>query len=934
MTKKEYFDPEWYLKQYPDVAAAGIDPKLHFDKHGRREGRLPCSIPSLSLEKALWRNVDNCDVTLDALHSAAEYSNINGIYAAKVLVDYYLFTEQYLLAKEESDKLVINSGLSEKLFSRDELSLLRFSSLFGAGLEDEAQQVVENPHWSNSSKWLAASMLSDSRKVVELNKIYTNTGLKALTTNKAEATLDVLSTARTSVSAFTWLKALLSKPKVSIIVPVFNAEKVISTSINSLLNQSWKNIEIIAVDDASTDNSYTELKRLFGGIERVRVINNNKNKGAYATRNLGMSLAIGEFLTVMDADDWAHPQKIEKQVTPLLFSHSLKGTVSHWVRCTEDLKFSRLRAGNSWVHRNVSSLLVRKDVVAALGDWDEVKVNADTEFYERCIAKFGQAAIKEVMPDVPLSFGRTHASSLTQNAETHLITQYGGVRKQYMDCARAWHKNSPSLKLLRNEPRPFPVPPSMLLASSNPSLVKENAASFHKWRKALDENWYAQVYDDVSSMGLDIHDHFWDKGEKEGRYPSPLFNPQAYAYEFQLPNTISPTWHALNNDSWDFSKPVSVAGLARCKGANHVALFGHAVSETVFGAERSLIDMAKAMHRADITITLFLPTCSNTAYVEELKKFVSKIVFLPLPWANGREEPIEPIAEYLESDFLRFGYNCIYVNTITLIEPFSAAKKANIPTVMHVRELVEFDNDLADLLRESPRQTHARVIASSDYFIANSEETARWINEPERTTVIYNCVDTSPSQNSMPSGSLKICMLSSNVKKKGVEDFFEVASLCKGASNIQFTIYGPITNDVTMAIERFGDVNVRVAGYVESPKEAMIQHHVVLALSHFKESFGRTVAEAMSLGRVVVGYDWGAVSELVDKQSGVLVDYKSTTSVVDAILDLNRNPELVASMGNFAAKRACELFSRDSFGKKLASQIVKISKKSATLVRF
>ena len=244
------------------------------------------------------------------------------------------------------------------------------------------------------------------------------------------------------------------------------------------------------------------------------------------------------------------------------------------------------------------------------------------------------------------------------------------------------------------------------------------------------------------------------------------------------------------------------------------------------------------------------------------------------------------------------------------------------------------DSDLADLLRESPRQTHARVIASSDYFIANSEETARWINEPERTTVIYNCVDTSPSQNSMPSGSLKICMLSSNVKKKGVEDFFEVASLCKEASNIQFTIYGPITNDVTMAIERFGDVNVRVAGYVENPKEAMIQHHVVLALSHFKESFGRTVAEAMSLGRVVIGYDWGAVSELVDKQSGVLVDYRSTTSVVDAILDLNRNPELVAPMGNFAAKRACELFSRDSFGKKLASQIVKISKKSATLERF
>ena len=935
MTQREYFDPEWYLKQYPDVAAAGIDPKLHFDKHGRQEGRLPCNIPSLSLEKALWANIESSDAILDSLRSAAECVNVNGIYAAKVLVDYHLFTEQYLLAKEESDKLVINSSLSEKLFSKDELSLLRFSSLFGAGLEDEARQVVENPLWSNSSKWLAASMLADSQSIEEINKLYKNAGLRELTTHKTAPKLDALSTARTSVSIVTRLKTLLCKPKVSIVVPVFNAEKVIATCVNSLLDQSWKNIEIIVVDDASTDNSFAELKRLCSNIACIKVIKNNKNQGAYTTRNLGMSLASGDFLTVMDADDWAHPQKIEKQVTPLLFNRSLKGSVSHWVRCTEDLKFSRLRAGNSWVHRNVSSLLVRKDVLATIGGWDEVKVNADTEFYERCIAKFGQSAIKEVMPDVPLSFGRTHGSSLTQNAETHLVTQYGGVRKQYMDFARAWHKNSSNLKLVKeSDQRTFPVPHNMLLRSSEPSVVKENTASFRKWRKALDENWYAQVYDDVSIMGQDIHEHFWSRGEKEGRYPSPLFNPQAYAYNFDLSNMVSPTWHALNNDSWDFSAPVSITGLKKCEGGIHVALFGHAVSETIFGAERSLVDMAKAMSQSDISVTLFLPSCANTSYIEELREFVNKIVFLPLPWAKGNRKPIEAITQYLESDFLRFDYDCVYVNTLTLIEPLSAAKKANIPSIMHVRELVEFDKDLSDVLKETSQQTHARVIASSDYFIANSKETAHWLKEPERTTVIYNCVDTPSVQIPMPSTPLKICMLSSNVKKKGVEDFFKVAGLCKENKNIQFTIYGPITNDVTMAIKRFDDVNVKVAGYVEKPKEAMVEHHIVLALSHFKESFGRTVAEAMSIGRVVVGYDWGAVSELVDKQSGILVDYKSTTSVVDAILDLNRNPELVASMGKFAAKRASELFSRETFGKKLANQIVKVSEKSGKLNRI
>ena len=918
------------------MAAAGIDPREHFEKHGRREGRLPCFLPSIAIEKSLWASAHRPSVFLKALNCAVKQGGFNGVYASKVLADFHLFQGANDEAVKAASYLIEHQTSAEELFDLNELFLLQFSSLLLNNDIAEASALLANKRWlENSSKLLAMETLSDdSNRVLYLNRLFKVNGLSQVNLNNGNSPLDSLCASRPKTKLIARAFSLLKPTTVSVVVPCYNAEKTIATCLTSLKNQTWPYIEIIVVDDGSTDNSLIELARLKADISGLKVVSNKSNRGAYATRNFGMSLATGDFLTVMDADDWAHPQKIEKQVNPLLFSHSLKGTVSHWVRCTEDLKFSRLRSGNSWVHRNVSSLLVRKHVFAALGGWDEVKVNADTEFYERCIAKFGQAAIKEVMPDVPLSFGRAHAASLTQNAETHLVTQYGGVRKQYMDCARAWHKNSPGLKLLRDEQRPFPVPPSILLASSNSACVRENKARFGKWSKALDENWYAQIYDDVSSMGLDIHDHFWGRGEKEGRYPSPLFNPQAYAYKFELPNTVSPTWHALHNDSWDFSAPVSIKGFAKNEGEVHVALFGHAVSETVFGAERSLVDITEAMQKANISITLFLPSCSNITYIEELKQFVSKIVFLPLPWANGREEPIQPVAQYLESDFLHCGYDCVYVNTLTLIEPLSAAKKAGIPTVMHVRELVEFDNDLADLLRESPQRTHARVIATSDYFIANSEETARWLNEPERTTVIYNCVDTSSSQGPMPSGSLKICMLSSNVKKKGVEDFFEVASLCKDASNIQFTIYGPITNEVIMAAKRFGDANVTIAGYVEKPKEAMAEHHIVLALSHFKESFGRTVAEAMSLGRVVIGYDWGAVSELVDKQSGVLVDYKSTTSVVDAILDLNRNPELVASMGNFAAKRASELFSRDTFRKKLASQIVKISKKSATLVRF
>lgn len=934
MRRLNYFDPLWYLEQYPDVAASGIDPREHFEKHGRREGRLPCSLPALPAERLLWASAQRPRKALRKLNDAVKQGGTNGVYAAKILADFHIFREERYEAVAAINHLISNLAFAEQIFDIDELFLLRFSVFFLNDSVDEASSLLADKRWrESSSKFLAMEMLSKkSEPFVAINNLFRINGLSKIIPKSAASKFDSLNAPKSSLGLIGKLFSISKSATVSIIVPCHNAEKTIATSLISLKQQTWPNIEIIVVEDASTDNTVDELTRLKNDIAGLKVISNKFNQGAYASRNIAMSLVKGNFITVMDADDWAHPQKIEKQIIPLLLNKSLKGTISHLARCTENLHFSKLRAGRSWIQRNVSSLLVRKEVVTALGGWDEVKVNADTEFYERCLAKFSKAAIKEVMPDIPLSLARTHMGSLTQSAETHLVTQYGGLRKQYMDFARAWHKNSSDL-ILSKQPgkRSFPAPPCMILRSYGTSLVNENESKLRKWKKALDEDWYSQIYDDVNSMGLGIHEHFWDKGEKEGRYPSPLFNPQAYAYKIRIPDTVSPTWHALNNDNWSFSYPVSISGFAKCEGLIHVALFGHAVSETIFGAERSLLDMAEAMQKADISITLFLPSCANTSYIEELRQFVNKIVFLPLPWVKGSREPIDAITQYLESDFLHVGYDCIYVNTLTLVEPFSAAKKANIPSIMHVRELVEFDNDLANLLQESPRLTHERVISSSDYFIANSQETAYWLREPERTTVIYNCVDTSSSQDSMPSGSLKICMLSSNVKKKGVEDFFEVASLCKDASNIQFTIYGPITNEVIMAAKRFGDTNITIAGYVKNPKEVMAEHHIVLALSHFKESFGRTVAEAMSLGRVVIGYEWGAVSELVDKHSGILVDYKSTKGIIDAIFYLNRNPELLIKMGNVAAKRAKKLFSRDTFSKNLVNQIVKISKKSVKL---
>lgn len=106
----------------------------------------------------------------------------------------------------------------------------------------------------------------------------------------------------------------MSNPLVSIIIPAYNAEKYIAETIQSALAQTWPHIEIIIVDDGSTDGTLSIAK----GFEAANVkICSQCNKGAAAARNYGLSQAKGYYIQFLDADDLLSPNKIESQVNCL-----------------------------------------------------------------------------------------------------------------------------------------------------------------------------------------------------------------------------------------------------------------------------------------------------------------------------------------------------------------------------------------------------------------------------------------------------------------------------------------------------------------------------------------------------------------------------------------------------------------------------------------
>lgn len=101
-------------------------------------------------------------------------------------------------------------------------------------------------------------------------------------------------------------------PKVSIIVPVYNLENYITETLKTILNQSYKNLEIIIIDDCSSDDTFSVINQISDA--RLKIFRQKKNMGVSAARNLGLSVATGEFVQFVDGDDLLESNAVEQLI--------------------------------------------------------------------------------------------------------------------------------------------------------------------------------------------------------------------------------------------------------------------------------------------------------------------------------------------------------------------------------------------------------------------------------------------------------------------------------------------------------------------------------------------------------------------------------------------------------------------------------------------
>lgn len=255
--------------------------------------------------------------------------------------------------------------------------------------------------------------------------------------------------------------ASVSGPRVSMLMTVYRRTELLDVAVASVLRQTYGDLELLIVDDCSPDDTLAHLYCLAEQDSRIRVLEMPDNRGTYAAKNWGLTKATGEYISFMDADDWTHPQRIERQVSVLRARRDAMAVLNSYLRVDAeghiDLRNTVLRLG-------LITLLMRREVLERLGYFDPARLGSDSEYYSRLRSAFGDDAV--VHDPAPTLFALKSAGTLTGGGEDRL--DWRGARGPWLKhrlAYQTWHRRMRAQGALPYLPhpleeRPYPAPAS------------------------------------------------------------------------------------------------------------------------------------------------------------------------------------------------------------------------------------------------------------------------------------------------------------------------------------------------------------------------------------------------------------------------------------------------------------------------------------------
>lgn len=227
-------------------------------------------------------------------------------------------------------------------------------------------------------------------------------------------------------------------PKVSVIMPAYNAEKYIAEAIDSILNQTFADFEFIIIDDGSKDNT-VEIVKSYSD-KRIRFYQNEHNMGVAATLNRGIELATGEYIARMDSDDISLPERFEKQIYVLDNDKKIAVCAGNAIVFSKESQYiTQLPLKDREIKYNlfISSPFVHPSVMIRKSVLDSSNIRYESEFDGRedyrMWMKISLLDYKLLNIDEPVLKYRIHTGQVTQKKDLSQIAKHTKLKKWYLD---------------------------------------------------------------------------------------------------------------------------------------------------------------------------------------------------------------------------------------------------------------------------------------------------------------------------------------------------------------------------------------------------------------------------------------------------------------------------------------------------------------------
>lgn len=344
-----YFDQDWYRARYPDVASTAMDPAAHYLRYGHRLNRDPGPCFSVRFARV-------------AYNMQPEHEPISRL----------AWMQRKANGRVQPDPRWILKAASLVALAGDHTRAIDLA---------QAHLPTNLAYTAHILQANAAIARSDEASWQEhVNSYLASYSVAPIRLQGSGTIFDRLSGGD--------LPPVAGGALISVIMPAWNAEKTVWKAAQSILNQTWRNLELLIVDDCSTDGTWSVLQKIAAADGRVRILRNKVNVGPYVSKNIALTQAGGDWITGHDADDWAHPERLERQLT-FCARGNLTACMAGMLRVAENGEFVRLNPIGGFVHDGACrsgfiSLMIRKQYLQdILGGWDLVRTSGDSEFLRR-----------------------------------------------------------------------------------------------------------------------------------------------------------------------------------------------------------------------------------------------------------------------------------------------------------------------------------------------------------------------------------------------------------------------------------------------------------------------------------------------------------------------------------------------------------------------